>query len=202
MFVANSSTISNEILCFYYSVQELEEKDYGNYILMLNSSRGSKIFTFQVISTAAPSPPTYVSVVCNVSTANLSWTAGSAGEAPTNLLSFFVSYSQVIAVPSSRNENALNSTITLQMKDLPPNAFNILNGTELAKYSYNFHNLTSGKLYVFELNSKNAIGHLSKPPQKVKCITKSDKSNSMLFCNFYLIIIVLLMKVFSNIINA
>ena len=136
---------------------------------MLNSSRDSKNFTFQVISPAALSPPTDVSVVCNVSTANLSWTAGSAGEALTNLLSFFVSYS---TKPSSRNEN-----VSLH------NEINLLNGTAFTKYSYNFHNLTSGKQYVFELYSKNAIGLRSKPPQKVKCTTISDNSNSMLFRN-------------------
>ena len=49
---ANSTRISgspDEIYCFTYLVQLQEEKDYGNYTLMLDSARGSKQFTFLLI---------------------------------------------------------------------------------------------------------------------------------------------------------
>ena len=49
---ANSTKVSgspDEIFCFTYSVQLREEKDYGNYTLMLASARGSKQFTFLLI---------------------------------------------------------------------------------------------------------------------------------------------------------
>ena len=50
--MANSNRTSgppDEIFCYNYLVQSQEEKDYGNYTLMLNSSRGSESFIFQVI---------------------------------------------------------------------------------------------------------------------------------------------------------
>ena len=185
--MANSNRISgppDEVFCYTYSVQSLEEKDYGNYTLMLNSSRGSESFRFQVIRPIAPSPPIDVSVECNVTTAHLSWTAGSAGGAPTKALSFFLLY----------HEEGNISSLTLKHFSCPINqgieneqnkGIFLKNGTEQAHYTFNFHNLDKEKHYVFELYAANAIRHCNEPSQSVKCKTSNNPSGMI-----YVIIII------------
>ena len=179
VIMANSNRTSgslDEIFCYNYSVQSLEEKDYGNYTLMLNSSRGSESFRFQVISPLAPSPPLNVAVVCNGTTANLSWTAGSAGGASTKGLSFFLLYHEESIIPTSK-ERSLFCYINWRIENVinkgninVHNRF-LKNGIELAQHSFNFQDLDSSKLYVFELYAVNAIKHCSALSQSVKCKT-------------------------------
>ena len=182
--MANSNRTSgppDEIFCYNYSVPFLEEKYYGNYTLMLNSSRGSESFKFQVVSPLAPSPPINVSVVCNVTTAHLSWTAGSAGGAPTKGLSFFILYHEESIFPTSK-ESSLSCSINWRIENVlnkgtinVHNSF-LKNGTELTQHSFNFQALDSRKLYVFELYAVNALKHCSALSQSVKCNTSHNLS--------------------------
>ena len=189
---ANSNRISlisglpDEVFCYTYSVQSLEEKDYGNYTLTLNSSRGSKSFKFQVIRPIAPSPPINVSVDCDVSTAHLSWIAGSAGGAPTKALSFFLLYHKEGTIPSLTVKR-FSCPINQGIENEQNKGIFLKNGTELAPYTFNFHNLDKGKHYVFELYSANAIRHCSEPSQSVKCKT-SKFNNSSVMIDFIIII--------------
>ena len=165
----------DEIFCYNYAVQSLEEKAYGNYTLMLNSSRGSESLRFQVTSSLAPSPPINVSVVCNVTTAHLSWTAGSAGGAPTKGLSFFLLYHEESNTPTSK-ERSLPCSINWRIENEHNKGSFLKNGTELAQHSFNFQDLDSEKLYAFELYAVNAIKHCSGLSQSVKCKTSSNLS--------------------------
>ena len=184
----------DEIFCFTYLIQLLEEKDYGNYTLILsNSVRGSKLFTFQVICPLAPSPPINVSVVCNVSTANLNWTAGSAGDAPSKLLSFILLYKEEGTILPSTNKSFFNQS-TQQINDVLKEGTFLLNGSELNHFSFDLTGLVSKKVYVFELYSYysiNAIGRKSEPSQRVKCSTSNTISNG---ANIIMIIFILLIK--------
>ena len=179
----------DEIFCFSYSIQLLEEKDYGNYTLILNNSvRGSKLFKFQVICPLAPSPPINVSVVCNVSTAHLNWTAGSAGGTPSKLLSFFLLYNEEGTILPSTNKSFFNQS-TQQINDVLKEGIFLLNGSEQNQFSFDLKGLVSQKVYVFELYSINAIGRKSEPSQIVKCSTSNTILNgaNIIYNYFYFI---------------
>ena len=181
--MANSNRISvppDEVFCYTYSDQSLEEKDYGNYTLMLNSSRGSESFRFEVICPIAPSPPINVLVACNDTTAHLSWKAGSAGGAPTKALSFFLLYHE-IGNNSSLTVKHFSCPINQGIENKQNKGIFLKNGTELADYTCNFDNLDKGKHYVFELYAANAISHCSEPSQSVKCKTSNNSSGMIDF---------------------